>query len=585
MERVARSDLGTWIALIVAIAALYLAADLLMPLALAGLVAFAISPLVEWLERGPLGRVPAVIGALLTIGLFIGGIGWIVGREAASLAEQAPQYRSILREKVRDLRGPIGSLSETADELSKLGAEIEQRAKPASKVAVVEQQGVLDTASALLTPLLGPLGTAGLVIVLALFLLLEREELRDRMIWLTGARDLSLTTNALDDAARRVSRYLGMQSLVCAIHGVAVAVGLLAIGVPGAVLWGALSALLRFVPYFGPWIAAALPIALSFAAFHGWTQPLLTLGLFVGLELVSNNVLEPWLYGSSVGLSPFGVVFSAVFWTWLWGIPGLVIATPLTVCLVVAGRYVHALRYFPVLLGDQPALPPDVRLYQRLLALDLDEAALVLREALAKCSIEEVSDRVVLPVIRRLAEDDQRDAFTDAKTDEVRERLAELLSESLGDEVAADANPEGMRAEGMRAEGVRVLFVPALDENDALAGRWMARICATRGVAAAFASHDSLASEIVERIGKDRPEAVCISALSPRALAHARHLCKRIAATPDGPSVIVGAWAAPTHVASEAASNEARITRISETPQLQSALSTLRALGSAPLTS
>lgn len=576
MERVARSDLGTWITLIIAIAALYLASDLLMPLALAGLVAFAISPLVEWLERGPVGRIPAVIGALLTVGLFVGGIGWIVGREASSLAEQAPQYRSILREKVRDLRGPLGSISDTADELSKLGEEIEQQSKPAPKVAVVQEQGVLDTAGALLTPLLGPLGTAGLVIVLALFLLLEREELRDRMIWLTGARDLSLTTQALDDAGKRVSRYLAMQSLVCAIHGVTVAVGLAVIGVPGAVLWGALSALLRFLPYFGPWIAAALPIALSFAAFHGWSQPLLTIGLFVCLELVSNNVLEPWLYGSSVGLSPFGVVFSAVFWTWLWGIPGLVIATPLTVCLVVAGRYVHSLRHFPVLLGDQPALPPDVRLYQRLLALDLDEAALVLRDALARGSVEEVSDRVVLPVIRRLAEDDQRDTFIDAKTDELRERLAELLNESLGDEVAADANPDD----------VRVLFVPAFDASDALAGRWLARICATRGVAASFASSDCLASEIVERVGKDRPEAVCISALSPRAVAHARHLCKRIAAaTPDGPTVIVGSWAAPAHASGEAIPNETRLTRISKTQQLQAALGTLRALGSVPPTS
>ena len=202
-------------------------------------------------------------------------------------------------------------------------------------------------------------------------MLLEREELRDRMLWLIGAQDLTLTTHAVDDAMQRVSRYLGMQSLICGIHGLAVGIGLAVIGVPGAVLWGALSAVLRFLPYFGPWLAAAGPIALALAAFPGWSAPLLTVALFVILELVSNNVLEPWLYGASAGLSPFGVVFSAVFWAWLWGIPGLLIATPLTVCLVVAGRYVRGLEYFTVLLGDRPALLPDVRLYQRLLALDL----------------------------------------------------------------------------------------------------------------------------------------------------------------------------------------------------------------------
>jgi hypothetical protein len=431
---------------------------------------------------------------------------------------------------------------------------------------------VIDRAIALIAPLLRPLGVMGIVIVLALFLLLEREELRDRMIWLIGARDLSLTTQALDDAAQRVTRYLAMQSLVCAIHGTAVAAGLALIGVPGAVLWGALAAALRFLPYFGPWIAAALPILVSIAAFHGWTQPLYTLGLLVGLELITNNVLEPWLYGGSVGLSPFGVVFSAVFWTWLWGIPGLIIATPLTACLVVAGRYVHTLRYFHVLLGDQPALPPDVRLYQRLLALDLDEAEEVLRDALAKDSLEEVSDRVVLPVLRRLAEDDQRDAFSDAQTGSVRERLAELLGDVLG-EADAQAPTE--------FEAVPVLFVAGLDENDALAGQWMARVCASIGIEASFASPHALASEIVERVAKDRPRAVCISALTVRSAAHARHLCKRLAAARDeSPERILGVWAAPAHgVAENEGPQSERVVRIQQTPQLLATLASLRARG------
>ena len=569
-----RNALSTWITLLVGIAALYFGADLLMPLTLAVLVAFALSPLVDMLERLRLGRIPAVVAVLLGIGLCIGGLGWVVGHQAATFASNMPQYRSILREKVRDLRGPIGSLSDTADEIAKLGDEIENKdGRPAArKVEVVEEAGVLDRAAALLTALVGPLGTAGIVVVLALFLLLEREELRDRMIWLIGAQDLSLTTAALDDATRRVTRYLAMQSLVCGIHGLAVGIGLAAIGVPGAVLWGALAGLLRFLPYFGPWIGAALPIAVATAAFHGWTQPLLTLGLVVALELVTNNMLEPWLYGGSVGLSPFGVVFAAVFWTWLWGIPGLIIATPLTACLAVAGRYVHAFRYFHVLLGDEPALAPDMRLYQRLLALDLDEAALVLREALATGGLEEVSDLIVLPVLRRLAEDDQRNAFPEDQTDAVRERLAELLSE-----VGSPASPASAGS-----DRVPVLFVASLDENDALAGRWVAGVCAAQGVVASFASPHLLASEIVERVAKDRPAAVCISALTPRSAAHARNLCKRLAAASEAaPRPILGLWAAPSHALgpNDGAARSDRVLRIRDTAQLEAALASLRARG------
>lgn len=317
MERRSRADLATLLTLLLGIAALYFGRAILMPLALALLVAFAMSPLVQKLERHRIGRAPAVIAVCLLIGAFGSGTIWVVAQEAGNLAADVPAYRTILREKVQQLRRPIRSLSGAAEEITRLGDAIEadKRGVESPKVEVVEKSSVLGTLGELLFPLLGPVGTTGLVAVLALFMLLEREELRDRMIWLAGARDLSLTTNALDDAAKRVSRYLAMQSLIAAIHGVAVALGLFAIGVPGAVLWGAFSAVLRFVPYFGPWIAAALPITLSLVAFHGWTQPLLTISLFLVLELTTNNVLEPWLYGASAGLSPFGVIFSAVFWT------------------------------------------------------------------------------------------------------------------------------------------------------------------------------------------------------------------------------------------------------------------------------
>ncbi len=339
------------------------------------------------------------------------------------------------------------------------------------------------------------------------------------------------------------------------------------IGVPGAVLWGALSAVLRFLPYFGPWIAAAGPILLALAAFPGWTVPLLTVGLFVVLELISNNVLEPWLYGSSAGLSPFAVVFSAFFWTWLWGIPGLLLATPLTVCLVVAGRYVRGLEYFDVLLGDRPALLPDVRLYQRLLASDFAEGAAVLAKAAGDGPLEGVSDGVVLPMLRRLASDDQRDLVPDRMSADVRERLEELL-----DDLTAKGEAP------VAVDGPLVLFVPALDENDALAARWLAKLSARRGLRCEVASSSELVSEVVKRIAEKRPDVVCISALTLRALAHARHLCKRLAPDEDPRELMVGLWAAPPHELAERPQDAGPRTRWMATArELQAALENARA--------
>jgi predicted PurR-regulated permease PerM len=569
MERSSRIDLGV-IALLALMAALYLGRIVLMPLALALLVTFALAPLVRRLEHRGLGRYTAVIAVCLMLGAAIAGVGWLVAREASELASSYPSYRTHLREKIEALRGPLGSVSGAAAEVADLGQAIEPKpARSAPKVEVVERPHLLGPLSDLLASLVVPLATVGLVAVLAVFMLLEREELRDRLIWLTGTRDLSLTTQALDEAAQRVSGYLGMQSLICALHGIAVATGLLIIGVPGAVLWGALAATLRFLPYFGPWVAAALPTAVSLAAFQGWTQPLSTVGLFIALELLSNNVLEPWLYGAKAGLSPFGVIFSAVFWAGLWGVPGLLLATPLTVCLVVAGRYVRALEYFPVLLGNQPALAPDVRLYQRLLALDRIEAAAVLKDSIDRGeSLEELSDRVVLPVLRRLAEDARRDALSEDRSAELHRCFEELL-----DEVA----PPKVTVRGGALAGTRVLFAPALDDSDSLAGRWLARLAESNGAETAFASPDALASEIVGRVEAEDPDALCVSALTRRAASHARHLGKRLETAGGGCEVLIGRWAAPPHELEERPANGARCSWITTAAELDAALHSVRA--------
>jgi hypothetical protein len=312
---------------------------------------------------------------------------------------------------------------------------------------------------------------------------------------------------------------------------------------------------------------------LSAAVAPGWTVPLITVGLFVVLELISNNVLEPWLYGSSAGLSPFAVIFSAVFWTWLWGIPGLLLATPMTVCLVVAGRYVRGLEYFDVLLGDRPALPPDVRLYQRLLASDFVEGAGVLAKAADQGSLDQVTDGILLPMLRRLAHDDQRDVVPDPMSAAVRNGLEELLDDLL-EKGEAPAS----------SDGPLVLFVPALDENDALAARWLAKLAGLRGLRCEVASSSELVSEVVTRVAEKTPDVICISALTPRSRAHARHLCKRMAAAESPRELLMGLWAAPEHERAERPEDAGyRAVWIATAAELLAALENARARWSADL--
>jgi predicted PurR-regulated permease PerM len=345
------------------IAALYFARDLLIPLALAGLLTFLLAPLVTRLERW-IGRIAAVLLVVATIFSVTGVAGWVLTRQLVDLATRLPDYKINIETKIRSFQlpssGPFKRLSETVAELKKdlHGSDAptvsQATGKPGSAVAVpasaapAQQVQVVETSTAnplqllqvILSPLLGPLGTAGLVILLVIFMLLKREDLRSRLIRLIGQGRISATTRAMEDAGQRVSRYLLMQFLVNVTFGIAAAVGLFFIGMPNAILWGALATVLRFIPYIGPWIAAAFPIILSLAVSPTWMMPLLTLGIFVSLELICSNVVEPWLYGSSTGVSSIALIVAAVFWTWLWGPIGLLLSTPLTVCLVVIGRHV-----------------------------------------------------------------------------------------------------------------------------------------------------------------------------------------------------------------------------------------------------
>jgi predicted PurR-regulated permease PerM len=454
----------------------------------------------------------------------------VVANELSHLSGDFVRYRENLVQKVEGIRGPLGSVSRLARWTEQLEQRLGGGGAHPPKVEVVEPQRVLTTAREIVAPLLEPLAIAGVVAVLAIFLLLQREDLRDRLIRLIGDRDLGITTEAMNEAGERVSRYLGAQAGLCLVHGTVVALGLTAIGVPGALLWGALSALLRFVPYLGPWIAAALPISLSLVAFAAWTPFLLTCAFFIALELVSNNVLEPWICGARVGLSPFAVVLSAVFWTWLWGGVGLVLATPLTVCLVVLGKYIPELEFLTVLLADRAPLDPDVRLYHRVLALEGDEVASMLAEGVAgEGGLVAVTDALVLPTLRRLARDAERGSASSERSESARELLAERL----------EALVPPLDAPG----GSEVLSAPAPGSPwDAIASAWLTGVLRANGIAVQQASESLLASEVVELADKTGAKAVVISALTRNGEWRARHLAKRLLAHASRPEVVLCHW-------------------------------------------
>ena len=451
---VAEALVGMWKVSLTAfvVAALYFARDLLIPLALAALLTFLLAPLVTRLERW-IGRIAAVLLVVATIFSMTGVAGWVLTRQLIDLATRLPDYKVNIQTKIHSFQLPSGGafkrLSETVAELKKdLHGSAEPTisqatGKPGTAVAVpasaapAQQVQVVETSTAnplqllrvILSPLLGPLGTAGLVILLVIFMLLKREDLRSRLIRLIGQGRISATTRAMEDAGHRVSRYLLMQLVVNVTFGSILAIGLFFIGMPNAILWGAFATVLRFIPYIGPWIAAAFPIILSLAVSPTWMMPLLALGLFVLLELISNNVIEPWLYGSSTGVSSIALIVAAVFWTWLWGPIGLLLSTPLTVCLVVMGRHVPRLAFFSILLSDEQALTPAEECYHRLLSVGLNEASEVADTYVKENSLTALYDSVLIPVITAAETDYQRAALDTEQRDSVEQGIRDIVED------------------------------------------------------------------------------------------------------------------------------------------------------------
>jgi predicted PurR-regulated permease PerM len=485
------------------------------------------------------------------------GVGWTVTMQLTSLGEELPRYRDNIRKKVADLRwvgerGALGKLQETVqDAVGEADGNTRSpgpRSRPMPVVVQADRSGQLWTIPAALTPWLSLLATTGLVAALVVFMLVEWPLLRDRFIRIIGSPRLALTTRALDEAGERIGRYLFMQVMVNGAFGLGVGLGLYAIGVPYALIWGLLAGLLRFIPYVGPWAGALPPIALSLAVFPGWGRPLLVVALFALLEVFTGMVLETLLYSSTVGVSQVALLVAVAFWTWLWGPVGLVLATPMTVCLVVAAKYVRDLDFLVVMLCDAPPLTPPAAYYQRLLARDEDEAAAIVERARRERPPETVYDEVFIPALA-LARQDRAEERLGA--DEARALIE--ATRAFVEEVDLDVAEPASRTDGSAA---LVLGCPAVDEADEVALRMLARLIDPARTALDVVAPGLLAAEVVTRVADrdDRPyTAVCISALPPGGLAQARFLCKRLRARSDRVRIVVGRWGGDDEEAARAA--------------------------------
>ena len=565
---------------------LYFGQDVLIPIALAALMSFLMAPLVGALEKRRVPRVIAVSLCVLVVFAALGGLGWIVGRQVVTLAQNLPKYQDEILRKARSLSSGGEGIT---DKIEKLGRQLEKATssgatqpattqsaagaaaqKPGDNVrpqpqdppapdgtaenpihAVVApvQRSPVFSMFSYLGLVLGPMGTAGIVIVFMFFILLEREDLRDRIIRLVSQRQYTVTTTALDDALTRIFKFMKAQAIVNGTYGLTVAVGLWIIGLslgkgqsfPSVALWGLLAAVLRFIPYIGPWIAAAFPLLLSLAVYEGFSVFAAAVGMFIVIELLSNNLMEPWLYGHSTGLSTMAVLVSAVFWTWLWGPVGLLMSTPLTVCIAVIGKHLPQAQFLYVLLGDEPALPIHERVYQRLLSRDPDEATRVVEEFSADHSLLDAYDQILLPTLA-LAEQDRHSGAIDAERDSyVRTSLKELVEDAFDFHQRTKTSPDD-RPRPAPLEPTTIVVLPANDQADEIVGQMLTNVLEWHGFSAVNVSQNALAAEMLELVEKASADLVVVSALPPAAISHTRYILRRLRNRFPAQRTLAGIW-------------------------------------------
>jgi predicted PurR-regulated permease PerM len=556
------------VATVVTIVALYFARIVLIPFALALLFTFILTPVVKILERIHFGRIPsALLVVLLSVGA-CGGVGWTVAKQFAEVVNELPDYRANIRTKLTSLHWSshhaLDNASQTMTEISKDLAAVPTaphsgdptltqptliRPVPQLRPVPVEvvRSPVLPLES--MQDVLELLASALIVLVFTIFMLIRREDLRNRLISLAGSGNLHVVTQTLDDASARVSRYLLLQFVVNTCYGIFIGVCLHFIGLPGALLWGVIIGTLRFLPYIGPPLGGIMPVLLSLAVFDGWTRPLVVLGLFVLTELLVSNLIEPLLYGIHTGISSLAILVAAIFWTAIWGPIGLVLSTPLTVCLLVVGRHVPRLRFLQILLGDESPMTPDSRFYQRLLAMDHDEARQVLENYLEGKTLEELYDSVLIPALNLAEQDRHQNRLEDAHQKFIGQSTRELIDEFWEPRseklhaVLEDGDAAGLDSAGLSSavQPDRVLCLPARDEADEMVGIMLAQVLEVAGHQAQCIPLGT-AAEMLAQVKEEKPDVVCISALPPFAIPHARSLYAKLRAQDSKLRIMVGLW-------------------------------------------
>jgi len=529
------------------IAALYFGREVFVPIALAMLLTFVLSPIVERLQHWHVPRVAAVVVTVVFAFSVLGGLGWLLASQATTLAADLPQYKHNLTRKIREVRrvGKSDSLEKAQSAVKEVIGELQKDGSVAAKKppqpVVVEKPapGGLDSFRATLAPIADVLATVGFVVVLVIFMLIERQRLLERIIRLGGTARVTLTTKILSDAADRIGRYLQAQSLINTGFGVTIATGLFLIGVPYALLFGVLGAVLRFVPYVGVWVAAGSAALVSLAVSDGWREPLMVLTLFTLVELLIYLVVEPLLYSHSAGVSPLALLITLAFWTWLWGPIGLILGTPLTVCLVALGRHLPEMQFIVVLFGDEPVVSTDVAVYQRLLKGDEDGARAVLAQYVKEHPTADVYEEALLPVLARVRRDASRGALTAQESASITGAIRRVVDESEG------GGRPAAQDEAAAAPVLEALACPARDEVDAAALRMLAARVATEGVRLDVADAGVLAAEVLERVEAMRPGVVVVASVAANGLGHARYVLKRLRARFADLPLVATCWSAP----------------------------------------
>ena len=582
-----RDPLRTIVTVTAVIAALYFGKDIFVPIALAILLSFALGPVVRKLHAMGLGRVFPVLLSTAMAFTVIFSLAGVVATQLRDVAAELPRYEATMVRKVASMKNATsgGALEHFGDVFKRLDRAINKEtpvvepastdksptpraetvaAQPNPPMVVEVQQPAptpMESIGAYAGPLLHPLATAGVVVIFVVFILLQREDLRNRLIRLFGAGDLQKTTAAIDDGAKRLSRYLLTQLLLNTAAGIIIGSSAWLLGVPNPVLWGILFACMRFVPYVGPIIGGSLPIAFAAAVSAGWSTAIGMAAIVLVLELLLGQVIEPLLYGHNTGLSPVAVVVSATFWTALWGPIGLLLAVPITVCLVVLGRHVEQLEMLEVLLGDRPPLTAPETFYQRMLANDPVEVSDQAAECLTSMPLVEYYDNVILPGLLLAQADATVERLSVAKQTQIRDATEDVI-EDLGDEEddrSAHPTPRwrifGQRTEvaeqnpvdapeitpGWKAEG-SILCIGSRGPLDDCAALMLAQLLDKRGLGARAESFQSLSKVEIARLDVSGARLICLSCLDGSSSAYLRFALRRVRRRAPRAKILVGAW-------------------------------------------